>query len=161
MDAYVLKPDDFSFLEGADDAIAKLSKIFGVIVVVTNQQGIGKGLMTEADLEQIHQKMVATIEVAGGRIDKIYHCPALQEENNICRKPLPGMALRARKDFPSIHFKRSVMVGDTISDMRFGKRLGMITVFIGDDRKAISENHKLIDFSFNSLISMADHIARF
>ncbi len=157
MDAYVLKPDDFIFHKGAENAIARLSKLFGTIVVVTNQQGIGKGLMTKNDLEQIHEKMMAGIEAAGGRIDKIYHCPALKEENHICRKPSPGMALKARKDFPAIHFKRSVMVGDTISDMRFGKSLGMITVFIGTERKTISENHSLIDFSFDSLKTMADH----
>ncbi len=151
MDDYVLNPSQFIWTESAQESIASLSGIFGRVVVVTNQQGIGKGLMTEEDLQQIHQKLLLGVNETGGHIDKIYHCPALKEEGSFFRKPYPGMALKARKDFPEINFKRSVMVGDTISDMLFGKRLKMITVFIGTDKKLISENHTLINFAFPSL----------
>jgi histidinol phosphatase-like enzyme len=71
------------------------------------------------------------------------------------RKPNIGMGLMARKDFPEIHFSRSVMAGDSLSDMRFGKRLGMRTVFISDDLKEIRSNPGLIDLSFPDLYSFA------
>ena len=129
LDDYVKRWDEFEFLPGVKEAIAKLSRIFGRVVIVSNQQGIGKGLMTEKDLDHIHSMMVHEIEEAGGRIDAIYHCPELKEKNPECRKPKPGMALQAQKDFPEIDFEKSVMIGDSESDIEFGKRLGMLTVF--------------------------------
>ncbi len=158
MDAYVLTPDDFIFREEAEKSIARLATLFGPMVVVTNQQGIGKGLMTEDDLNAIHEKMVQAIEAEGGRIDKVYFCPALKETHSFQRKPSPGMALQAKKDFSSIHFKKSVMVGDTLSDMKFGKRLKMVTVFIGEDKGIISRNHVLIDYAFPGLKEFTDFV---
>lgn len=127
---YVRTPDQFNFIEGSPKAIARLSNIFGITVVVTNQQGIGKGLMTETDLSTIHTKMVEKIESEKGTIHKIYHCPHLAKNHPDCRKPNSGMAFQAKKDFPQINFKQSFMVGDSISDMEFGHRLGMTTVYI-------------------------------
>ena len=159
MDDYVLTPADFVFREEAERSIAKLSKLFGPLVVVTNQQGIGKGLMTEHDLHAIHEKMLTGIDSAGGRVDKVYFCPELKEAHSFYRKPSPGMALRAKKDFPVIRFRKSVMVGDTISDMKFGKRLKMVTVFIGEEKELISRNYKLIDYAFPGLKEFADFVS--
>jgi histidinol-phosphate phosphatase family protein len=132
MGDYVKRPDEFVFLPGVKEAISKFSRIFGKIVVVTNQQGIGKGLMTPADLASIHQKMEIEVSKAGGRIDKIYHCPGLAAHQPLCRKPLPGMAMDAFSDFPEIDLSKSIMVGDSLSDIEFGRRLGMFTVKIGE-----------------------------
>lgn len=158
IDRYVLSADEFEFIEGAVESIAGFSKVFGKILVVTNQQGIGKGLMTNQDLEQIHDKMLNAIEQAGGRIDKIYHCPDLKEKHSFYRKPEIGMALNARKDFPDINFKKSVMVGDTISDMIFGKRMKMLTFFIGSDIQLIRDNYRIIDYNFVSLKEFATFV---
>ena len=147
-------PEKFKFIDGVKESIAYFSEVFKRIIVVTNQQGIGKGLFTEKDLKRIHGKMLAEITQEGGRIDKIYHCPALKEQNNFYSKPLPGMALLAKKDFPEIDFRRSVMVGDTLSDMRFGKSMKMLTVFIGTDREVVSEHQTLIDYAFRSLFEL-------
>lgn len=144
-------PEKFNFIDGVKESIAYFSDVFNRIIIVTNQQGIGKGIFTELDLEQIHSKMLAKIKQKGGTIDKIYFCPALKEQNSFYRKPLPGMALKAKKDFPEIDFRRSIMVGDSLSDMRFGKSVKMITVFIGTDRKVVADNHTLIDYTFESL----------
>lgn len=130
---YVQHWDDFEFLPGVIDAMAGLSFLFGKICVVTNQQGIGKGLMTVQQLTDIHHHMVAEITRAGGRIDGIYSCPHLAGEACNCRKPLPGLALQAQKDYPEIDFERSIMVGDMSSDIRFGAYLGMITVQVGSE----------------------------
>jgi D-glycero-D-manno-heptose 1,7-bisphosphate phosphatase len=114
--------------------------------------------MSEEDLSAIHGKMLNGIHEAGGRIDKVYHSPHLKESRSFYRKPMPGMALKAKKDFPSIDFKRSVMVGDTISDMKFGKTQSMVTTIIETDSKIISTNHKIIDFSFGDLASFTQYI---
>lgn len=144
---YVTEWDQFEFLEGAMEGIAACSMTFGTIVVVTNQQGIGKGLMSHDSLHDIHEQMMERIQINGGRIDEIYYCPHLASDDPYCRKPNPGMALEAAQDFPDILFNKSIMVGDTESDMEFGRRLGMRTVLILD-----GSNHSVVaDLKLSSL----------
>lgn len=130
---YVKEPAEFEFLPGVLESIAAFSKLFGRIIIVTNQQGIGKGLMTENDLQKVHQHMLSEIEAAGGHIDAVYHCPGLAEDDPPCRKSNPGMALQAKEDFPEIDFGKSVMIGDSESDMEFGRRLGMKCILVGEE----------------------------
>lgn len=127
---YVKQWAEFEFLPGAKEALALLKHRFARIVVVTNQQGIGKGLMTVQDLLGIHQQMQREIVVAGGRLDAVYFCPDLETDSSDCRKPRPGMAHRAQAQFPEIDFTKSVMVGDSESDMEFGLRLGMHCIYV-------------------------------
>ena len=151
---YVKTLAEFEFLEGVPEAIKILSGIFGKIIVVTNQQGIGKGLYTENDLNIIHHYLTDEIEKHEGRIDKIYFSPHLAGANHPHRKPGIGMALEAKKDFPEIDLARSFMAGDSLSDMQFGKAAGMKTVFINEEN--ISESS--IDFRFDSLQEFANHL---
>ncbi len=130
IDGYVCNWDDFRFLPGVPEALAVLSEWFGRIVIVTNQQGVGKGLMTEDELELIHKKMQEEVKRAGGRIDAIYYCPHLESVQSSCRKPAIDMGMAARRRFPEISFRKSLMVGDAPSDMVFAKRLGMKRVFV-------------------------------
>lgn len=144
---YVKHWIEFEFIEGSIDALKFLKGLFGIIVVVTNQQGIGKRLYRTEDLELIHKNMIYEIDFYGGRIDKVYFSPYLKEENHPTRKPGIGMALQAKEDFPQIDFSKSLMIGDSMSDMEFGRRAGMKTVYI-------SENvckDVMIDFNFVSL----------
>lgn len=134
---YVKSWDEFEFLPGVLEAFPLFSKYFKHIIVVTNQRGIGKGLMTEEILLDIHHRMQVEIENRGGRIDKIYYCTDLSNESKN-RKPNSGMALQAKKDFPDIEFEKSIMVGDSQLDMEFGNRLGMKTIFI--DKKNQSDS---------------------
>lgn len=152
---YVKQTDHFRLISGVGEAIKTFSEIFGRIVVVTNQQGIGRGLMTEAMLNEVHQKMLQEVKAAGGRIDRIYHCSGLAEERPFDRKPNVGMALKARKDFPEIRFKKSIIAGDSRSDMLFGRRLGMTTVLIGESHSIAIENPNLVNYYFPSLLEMA------
>jgi len=149
--------DEFVFLPGVPDALALLGEFFGRIVIVSNQQGVGKGIMKEEDVRAIHVKMCAEIERHGGRIDKIYFCPDLAGDNSPNRKPQPGMAFLAKSDFPEIEFKRSVMAGDSDSDMEFAAGLGMVGVYIGDSSH-LDNNKCKIDFVFNNLKELADFI---
>lgn len=147
-DGYVTRWEDFQFLDGVLESFSKLSNIFGHIIIVSNQQGIGKGLMSEKNLEIIDKKMKQEIAEAGGRIDASYYSPFLSSDNHPDRKPGTGMALKAQADFPAINFSRSVMVGDSVSDMEFGRKLGMVTVQISDEDLTDNE---LADLQFCSL----------
>ena len=143
---YVKQIDEFQFLPGVLDALEKASRIFDVIVVVTNQQGIGKGIMTDTRLFTIHQYMIKELFNNGGRIDKIYFCPDLEADNPSHRKPRTGMAFDARADYPSIEFAKSIIAGDSPSDMEFGQRLGMKCVGIGAQAKAKETYPSLFHF---------------
>jgi D-glycero-alpha-D-manno-heptose 1-phosphate guanylyltransferase len=129
-DSYVKNREEFKFLPGSIDAIKKLSCHFQRIIIVTNQQGIGKGIITQEQADKVNEFMVSEIEKHGGRIDKIYVCPDLAKSEPNCRKPDSQMAMLAKQDFPEIDFHRSIMIGDSISDMLFGINLGMKTILI-------------------------------
>ncbi len=144
---YVKHWIEFEFIEGVLDALKYFNSFFGKIVVVTNQQGIGKRLYRIEDLEIIHKNMVYEIDYHGGRIDRVYFSPHLHSENHPTRKPGIGMALKAKEDFPEIDFMKSIIIGDSLSDMEFGRKTGMKTIYISE--KKIT--HEMIDYNFNSL----------
>ncbi len=158
IDDYIKHRKDFKFIKGVLEAMQKLSSLFGKIIIVTNQQGIGKGLMNENDLNKVHSKMIEVINKNSGRIDKIYFSPYLEKEKNAYRKPGIGMALQAKNDFPSIDLTKSIMIGDSITDMQFGKNSEMLTVFISGGSDQIIQNQELIDFRFKDLYSFAETI---
>ncbi|MBA3681039.1 MAG: HAD-IIIA family hydrolase [Bacteroidetes bacterium] len=151
---YVKHWIEFEFLEGVLEALKKCDTTFGKIVVVTNQQGIGKHLYRIEDLELIHKNMLYEITYLEGRVDKVYFSPYLNSENHPTRKPGIGMALQAKKDFPEIDFTKSIIVGDSLSDMEFGRNAGMKTVFISEEKK----KDERIDIQFNSLIEFANNL---
>lgn len=153
---YVWNYTQFTFLPDVLSAIPIFNAHFKHVIIVTNQQGIGKEIMSTEMLDSVHDKMMEKIHLSGGFIDEIYHCPDLSIYDPPCRKPNPGMAFLAQQDFPDIHFKKSVMVGDTLSDIEFGNRLGMKTVWvINKDADDIDQIKALADYQFDSLISFA------
>ena len=87
---YILNWEEFKFYNSVEEAMQILSGIFGIIVMVTNQRGVGKQLMSEGDLNNIHSNMLQAITAAGGRIDKSYCCTSL-DNNHVERKPNPGI----------------------------------------------------------------------
>ena len=119
--SYIFNAEEFRFYDGVTDAMKIFHQLFGHIVIVTNQRGVGKGLMSELDLMQIHNKMLQETEAAGGRIDAIYYATSL-DNNHPERKPHSGMALKAKADLPEIDFSKSIMVGNNLSDMEFGRK---------------------------------------
>jgi len=147
IDDYVKSTEEFELLPGVADALAIANERFGAIVVVTNQQGIGKKIMTERNLFEIHAYCSQLITLNGGRIDRYYFAPELANSDGDLRKPASGMALQAQKNFPSIDFEKSVMIGDSNSDIAFGKNLGMKTVFVSET----GEQHREADVSVISL----------
>lgn len=151
---YVTRPDEFVLIPGVLEAMKVFARCFDRVFVVTNQQGIGKGLMTEADLDAIHGGFVSEVQQSGGRVDKIYYCPKLQSEHSFMRKPAIGMALQARREF-NLPLRQCVMVGDTRSDMLFGRRAGMTTVLVGPEKEVAQSDPHLVDFYYPDLISYA------
>ncbi|MEP6713141.1 MAG: HAD family hydrolase [Ferruginibacter sp.] len=151
---YIHTWDEFVFYDGVKDAIKIFSEKFARIIVVTNQKGVGKGLTKLEDLHSIHSNMQQEIEKAGGHIDAIFYCSDL-EETSPYRKPNPGMGLQAAKQFPDIDLAKAIMVGNTISDMEFGRNLHIYTVFLPTTRPDVSLADERIDAVYDSLFSFA------
>lgn len=154
---YIRNWDEFRFYDTTLEALGILAKHFKRILVTTNQKGVGKGLMTVADLDHIHSNMLLEIAPQGGRIDKIYYCSDLSDDSPD-RKPNPGMAFKAQKDFAEIDFSRSIMVGNRISDMGFGRNAGMHTVFLATTHPETPFPNDLIDLRFENLLDFAKAI---
>ncbi len=153
---YVKHWEAFEFLPGVRESLAVFSRIFGRIIVITNQQGIAKGIMNETQLEAVHCKMFAEVEKAGGKIDAVFHCPDEASKPGNCRKPSAFMALKAKKMFPEIDFSKSIMVGDAESDMAFGKNAGMFTVLVGNE----TVSPEIVDFKTGDLSSLVTLLIR-
>ncbi len=154
---YVLNWKEFQFYDTTIEALAILEPLFKKIVLVTNQKGIGKGLMSINDLENIHSNMLSEINKGGGRIDQIIYCPDL-DNDSYNRKPNPGMAFQATQKYPEIDLSKSMMVGNRISDMGFGRNAGMYTVFLSTTHPEIDFPHPLIDLRFENLLDFANQL---
>ncbi|MDO8365424.1 MAG: HAD-IIIA family hydrolase [Saprospiraceae bacterium] len=157
---YVKTPNELQPIEGLGEAMHLLSEKFGRIFVVTNQAGIGKGLMTALDLHAVHHKLQQIVADAGGRIDRVYHCPHRADAGCTCRKPGTGMAWLALADFPDIDFEDAWMVGDSVSDMEFAQKLGIRSVLIRGKIEDVAALSSLkIDYQFDSLLEFARWIS--
>jgi histidinol-phosphate phosphatase family protein len=156
---YIRHAGEFRFYDGVPEAMAVFARRFGRIFIVTNQKGIGRGLMTEADLAGIHRYMMESIIAAGGRVDRIFHCPDV-DAGSPFRKPNPGMGFKAKSEFPEIDLRRSIMVGNTMSDMGFGRNLGAKTIFIPSTKPMPELPHPLIDDCFQGVAAFANALLK-
>lgn len=138
---YVKNIGEFLFCEGALEALRLVNPLFRRIVIVTNQRGVGRGLMTAGDLEEVHTWMLGRIREAGGRIDRIYVCPDT-DNSSPRRKPNPGMALEVRADYPDIDFDRSWFVGDSASDLEFARRAGIPAFLVQGTQDLLAFAHQ-------------------
>lgn len=129
---WVTSPAMLVMLDGAAEAIAILNRLGIRVVVVTNQRGIAAGSYNEADLAAIHEHLRGLLAAKAAHLDAIYYCP---HDHNACecRKPKPGMLLRAFEDFPDAAPANSLMIGDSLSDIEAGRAAGVATVFIEGD----------------------------
>lgn len=147
---YVRNRAEFVFYPQAIEDIRYFNTRFQRLFLATNQRGVTKEIMTLEDLEDIHAGMIKEIETGGGKIDRIYYCVDA-ESSSPCRKPNPGMAFQAARDFPGIDLKKSLMVGNNLSDMLFGKNAGMKTVFLKTTDPGRKLPNEFIDLDFNDL----------
>lgn len=121
---YVKSWDEFRFNDGFLDFIARYSDSFRHIIIISNQRGVGKGLMTQRQLEDIHSRMLSEIGKAGGRIDRIYVCTSVDDADPM-RKPNIGMVQQAMRDYPDIKIENSLMIGDQPTDRLMAQNCGM------------------------------------
>ncbi|MGY4707723.1 D-glycero-beta-D-manno-heptose 1,7-bisphosphate 7-phosphatase [Candidatus Bipolaricaulota sp. J31] len=129
VEGYLDDPEEVELLPGAARAIKRLREAGFAVVVVTNQAGIGHGRLTEGTLAEIHRRLAEELSREGAALDGIYHCPHTPEDRCPCRKPAPGMLLRAAEEL-GLDLTRSYMVGDMTTDIEAGKRAGCFTVLV-------------------------------
>jgi D-glycero-D-manno-heptose 1,7-bisphosphate phosphatase len=126
---YVTRWEEFRPLPGVPEAVQRLNRAGVLVLVVSNQRGVALGHYTVADVESIHSEFQKLLNAAGARVDAFFFCPH-DKHSCTCRKPGPGLFEQARARFPEIAPETSIMIGDSLSDIEFGRRLGMGTVFI-------------------------------
>ncbi len=126
---YIKSPDEWHVLPGSAEAIAALTQQGVDIYVVTNQSGIGRGLFSEATYQDITNKMIATVEAAGGKLADVIHCPDTPEKATNRRKPKPGMffdvARLSGQDLAGVY-----AIGDSLRDLEAGAAAGCTPVLV-------------------------------
>ena len=130
--AYVSNLDEFEPLPGSIEALACLSRAGFKVVVVTNQQGVAKGVTSAAELELVHANLTAQVAAEGGAIDQIQVCPHLAGTCG-CRKPKVGLFEQARSADPEISFERAAVVGDSESDIEAAKSIGARALLVSTE----------------------------
>jgi D-glycero-D-manno-heptose 1,7-bisphosphate phosphatase len=143
---YVKSWQEFRFLPGAKDAIAKLTRAGHDIIVCTNQACVARGILAIETLEDIHRRMLHEIARYGGIIRKIYYCPHGKDAGCLCRKPHPGMLLRACDEL-SINMKDAIFIGDSITDIRaaLAARVTPVLLLTGLGREQLREHSHEVD----------------
>lgn len=134
---YITRWEEFRFLPGVPEAIRRLNEAGYLVLIVSNQRGVARGMMTMEAVEDIHRHMCAALAKAGAHIDGIYVCPHNEGECH-CRKPEIGLFLQAERDFP-IDKSQSWMVGDSDTDTEAGRRYGVRTIKTTSLPEAVKE----------------------
>ena len=133
---YPGRPDQVRIFEAAYEAVRRLNRAGFVVVVVTNQSGVGRGYFGEEDVRGVHRAVAEAMAARGARIDAFYYCPHFSGSKDPayaldcdCRKPRPGMGRRAAADL-DLDLAASYMVGDKVEDIEFGAALGATPVLV-------------------------------
>ena len=136
---YVYRREDFVFKDGIFAALRGFAKAGYALVVVTNQSGIGRGYYTLEQFDELCRFMLGEFEKEGVKIEKIYFCPHAPEADCLCRKPKPGMLLKAASEL-NIDLARSIMIGDKDSDVQAGQSAGVgVNLKLDDRLKSVAE----------------------
>lgn len=130
---YVRSWADVEIFPQAIDALAVLCDSPYRIVLVTNQSAVGRGIITRETAESINDRLLAVIHEAGGRVDAVYMCPHGPDDGCNCRKPLPGLLLRASAEL-DIDLDRSLMIGDALTDIQAGQAAGVVSALLRTGR---------------------------
>lgn len=150
---YITSWDNFEFLPDVSEAIALINEAGFQAIVVSNQRCVAKGLITHAELEDLHRRMCAELATDGATIDAVYCCPHEKEPPCSCRKPAPGMLLSAARAH-GIDLIQSWMIGDSEIDVRAGKAAGCRTIRL----TAKSQNTDCADLTADSLLAAIQEI---
>ena len=159
---YCRRPEDLHLLPGAGAAVSRLNKAGFAVVVITNQSGIGRGLLTEDTLSSIHEKMKLDLASFGAKVDGIYHCPHLPDEGCECRKPKPTMVAMAVREM-DLDIQGSYTVGDRLMDVKMGKNSGTKAILVRSRTpvEELAEAERLADHTSPDLAAAVDWILSF
>jgi len=152
---YVTTWDQFHWLPKAKQALRLLKKAGYTVLVVSNQAGIGRGVMSESDLQHIHSSMKKEAEQAGGAIDAIYHCPHNWDDGCECRKPKPGMLFQAQRDF-HIDLTRTYFIGDDQRDQQAAQVSGCRSRLVTKQESLYDIICTLLDKTLQSKLGTSD-----
>ncbi len=154
---YCRRAEDFEILPTVPEAIGLLNQHGFKVVITTNQSGIGRGYFTEATLRQLHKYLEEQLAKSGACIDAIYYCPHHPDDDCPCRKPEPGLLLKAAKEL-DINFSRSFMVGDTETDIMAGKSVGCQSVLVTAEPDVVKNFTEPPDYVADNLLQAAQWI---
>ncbi len=157
LERYTTSWDEFEFLPGAKEALAKLVQAGFRIVIISNQAGVAKGLYTKKTLDEITDNMLREIEHAGGKIDSIYYCLHQTSDNCSCRKPKPGLLLKAQKEL-NIDLAQAFFIGDSRRDVLAGKAAGCKTIIVLSGKSKIEDLDVKPDYIARDLFSAVEKI---
>ncbi len=145
---YVKKVSEFEWCPLALASLHLLNQFMCKIFIVTNQAGVGKGIMTLLDLHHIHEKLLQDVNQAGAKIEHIYFCTHTKEENCNCRKPNAGLFIKAAKEY-HLDLTKSILIGDSLTDIQAGKKVGCKTILVESCTKGmvneLEEKHLSIE----------------
>jgi len=148
---YLTSADDFILLPGVAEAIGRLNQAGFRVIVVTNQRGIARGLVSARTVEEIHARLRMAVREDGGEIDHVYVCPHDYGDACACRKPKPGMLQQAAREY-FLNLAECWMVGDKACDIAAGQAAGCHTVMVS------GEGEVPADFAAANLAEAVDHI---
>jgi histidinol-phosphate phosphatase family protein len=135
---YISDPEDVVLLDGVCEGLQELRQAGYALVIVSNQSGVARQLITPRELCAVHERVLAELVSRGVGIDGAYYCPHCPDDSCDCRKPLPGLLLRAAADL-EIDLRRSFCVGDSRRDVEAGRSAGCTTILLGADDAGASE----------------------
>lgn len=158
---YVRSWADVDIYPQALNALAMIHHIPYKIIIVTNQSAVGRGMVNSAEVNHINNRLVEQITRAGGRIDGLYTCPHLPQDNCACRKPKPGLIYRATEDM-SLDLARSILIGDALSDLQAGESAGipclaLVTTGRGKSQIPLLKYSSLLNYQIFDTLSDAVH----
>ena len=165
---FIRSPEEIQFIPGSVEAIKDLRVLGYKIIVVSNQSGIGRGILTEKMVKEVNDSFIRQLKDRGAPIDALYYCPHHPDDGCVCRKPETGMIRRAVAEH-KLDLKEAVVIGDKLSDIELGRKIGAksILVLTGYGKK---EREKLRDAmikpdfiaddllaAVKQLVNVADH----
>jgi D,D-heptose 1,7-bisphosphate phosphatase len=164
--AYYSDPSKISLVDGATEVLKSLSRLGFIFIVVTNQQGIARGIISEHHIKEVEKRLVELFKEAGVILSGFYYCPhdtdgiiASYSITCNCRKPLPGMLYSAAEEH-NIDLKNSWMIGDILDDIEAGNRAGCKTILIGigNETEWVRGNYRTPDFTVNNFSEISEII---
>jgi len=158
---YIKSPDQFELFPGVAEALGRLKRAGARLILVTNQSGIARGLLSRQNLEAIHRKLAHLLGQAGVTLDGIYFCPHHPDDGCGCRKPNPGMIDQAVREL-GVDLKRSYVIGDHLRDIELAKRVGARSVLVStgvtrsQELEGLTDAHQIPDRVADSLNEAAE-----